>query len=37
MNKRDLSEIQTSEANAKMLMQVVLKEAFEGETKKKII
>jgi len=30
-------DIQTSEANAKMLMQAVLKEAFEGETKKEVV
>jgi type I restriction enzyme S subunit len=30
-------EIQTSEANAQMLMQAVLKEAFEGGTKKGIV
>jgi type I restriction enzyme S subunit len=30
-------EIQTSEANAQMLMQAVLKEAFEGEAKKEMV
>lgn len=30
-------EIQISEANAQMLMQAVLKEAFEGETKKELV